>query len=330
MKKSKYRYMGMNFDVTADFRGISRILDANERYMQFIKDEPVFFLPQDDKIIECKNFYNELKLWLMHSKNNYFVFLNCGIQRYDNYLSDLDGYDGVCYDISYPILEIFDTENEALEFYGRLKLLISQVKVTEPICQKFNGKYISEVDSRDYSDKYSRNVDAFVKTLYEFNNSQKLTIFLQKIDSIFGIYYIFVNRKLKISFNTIEDRNACWDYLTDFYEKFNMKKICDISTQLFLTDFLFELMNNSEYVDKFQKIENRVTALNCKFNGYKIEFRRTSRNGRYHGNDFEFKIYKYENFEQVYCENRYKMEYLKKLLQEVFAEEEFMQKYFKC
>lgn len=328
MKTTKYNYIGLGFDVTADFRGMNRILKSHERRMQFIKSESMFLLPEDEQVIRCNDFDNDLKLWLMQSENTYFVFLNCGIRRYDDYLSNLNAYDSVRYDISYPILEIFDNEDDAIALYNKIESFLSQIRITESICKKYNAKYISEISSNDYN--YSRKVDTFENVIYVFNKSQKLAIFLQKMNCKFGNFYIFVNRKIKIAFDTIEDRDACWDYLTNFYEKFNMTKIDGISTQLFLTDFLSELMENAEEVDKCQKVEGKISWLKCIFNGYDIFFRLISRNGRYWGKSFEFEIYKYENFKRVYDGQRFETEYLKEMMQELFAEEDFMQKYFSC
>lgn len=328
METTKYENMYLEFDVTADFREMERILKQNQSKIQFIKSESLIFQAQDEQINKCKMFNNDLKLWLMSSGDTYYVFLNCGLKRYDSFSANLGPNDEVKYDISYPIFEIFDTEKEAIAFYEKIKLLLNKVRITESICQKFNAKYISDSSYEVYKD--GRNVGFFERTIYSFNKSQKFIIFLQKINSNYKDYYIIVNRKVKIAFDSIEERDACWKYITKFYENFEENKICGISTQLFLTDFLSELVQMSDTVREFQKKEGKVSWLRCEFNGYDIFFRLISRNGRYWGENFEFKIIKFENFEMVYDVQRSEIKCLKSILQEIFPKEEFIQKYFSC
>jgi len=97
--------------VSADFREINRILTKSEWWLQFIKSSPIFFMNQDDEIIECDELHNDLKLWLMSCKQEYYVFLNCGIRRYDDYLGNLRAFDNVKYDMSYPIFERLISRN---------------------------------------------------------------------------------------------------------------------------------------------------------------------------------------------------------------------------
>lgn len=323
----KYKHIVLGFDVSADFREINRILTKNKRWLQFIKSSPIFFMDQDDEIIKCDELGEDLKLWLMSCEQEYYVFLNCGIRRYDNYLANLKAEDSVKYDISYPIFERFENEKDALAFYEKIEALLDVVRMKESICQKFSAIYISEIRN-DYS--YNRKIDFFEKTIYYFNNSQKLSIFLQKMDKsefVTSTYSIFVNRKIEICFDNEKNRDACWEYLINFYEKFEEKKIKGMSTQLFLTDFLLELMQNSEEVEEFKKEEGKVSWLRCKFKGYSIFFRLISRNGRYWEKYFEFKIFHYEKSILI---KRSNIQAFKSMMKELFYEEEFMEKYFSC
>lgn len=333
MKRSrdteKYTRIALEFDVTADFREVNRILTENKRSLQFIKSSPIFFANEDDEIIECDEFGKDLKLWLMSCNQEYYVFLNCGIRRYDNYLNDLKALSSVNYDISYPIFEVFDNEKDALAFYEKIELLLDTVKMQESVKKKFKVEDISQIMPNDYH--YGRRVDFFEKTIYCFNHSQNLSIFLQKMDSEFSsMYYIFVNRKIKLFFDNKENRDECWKYLTNFYNKFKKKTIQGVSTQLFLTDFFIELKKKTKKVREFEKEEGKVVWLRCEFKGYDIFFRLISRNGRYWGDDFELNIGKYEKGERVFNENMGKIRYLKSMMQKLFLEEEFMKKYFSC
>lgn len=334
MHKTEYERMWVGFDVYADFREINRKLKTSySRKIKVIKSEPIFFGPEDDQTINCDDLENDLRLCLMRFEDRiakrirYYVFLNSGLKRYNDYLNQLKAYDLVLYDISYPIFEEFDTEKEATQFYEKVQALLHEIRMTEFICKRFNSK-IHQYSHKYVSSEITRTT--FEKTIYSFNKSQKLLIFLQKIDDNFGDYAILLNRKMVIEFDNVEDRDACWEYITNFYEKFEEKSIRGISTQLFLTDFISELVANADTVSKFEKIEGKASLLQCEFNGYNIKFKLPFRNGRYWDNSFEFEVWKYEDLKLVFRQERFKIEYLKELLQEQFPDEEFMQKYFNC
>ncbi len=335
MHKNEYQQMWVDFDVYADFREVNRKLKTSySREIKIIKSAPIFFAPEDDQSIDCDYLEYDLRLclmrledWIAKKRLRYYVFLNNGLKRYNDFISQLNAYDLVLYDISYPIFEEFDSEKEATQFYEKVEALLHEIRMTESICKRFNSR-IYQYSHKYVSSEITRTT--FEKTIYSFNKSQKLLIFLQKIDNQYEEYAILVNRKMVIQFDNIKDRDACWEYITSFYEKFEEKNIRGMSTQLFLNDFISELVANADTVSKFEKIEGKASLLQCKFNGYNIRFRLASRNGRYWSNSFEFEIWKFEDLKMVFRQERFRIEYLKNLLQEQFSDEEFMQKYFNC
>lgn len=327
----RYILMGLGLDVHADFGEMSKFFRENERRIKFIKSIPLFFGHEDDQMKHCDFLSNDLKLWLLQCDDEYYVFLNCGIKRYNNYEAVLDAHDAVFYDFSYPVLRNFKTEKEALEFYDRISFLLKDTVIHESITKMFNAKYFTEAKENDVN--YGKILQTFEHTIYKFNNSQKFAIVLQKHNSQFpGNYSIIVNRNVRISFGTEGERNACWDFLVEFYEKFEEKKVDEISNQLFLSDFLTELMQNSDEVYGFQKREGQATFLECRFKNYHIRFLLITRNGRYHGKDFTFRGYfsPRDSFDIGGIEDRFKIEYLKSYLKKRFPDEEFLQKYINC
>lgn len=323
----QYDCLALGFDVNADFSDMSSFFRKNSWRIKFIKSMPLFFGHPCDSMKCCDMLGNDLKLWLIRLDEKYYVFLNCGIKRYDNYLAELEAYDSVLYDASYPVLRGFETEKEANGFYNNLSSLLSDTVIHESIIQKFNAKYFTQL--REYDISLGRITEKFEHTIYRFNNSQNLSIVLQKHDSkTYESYSIIVNRRGRIAFKTENDRNACWDFLVSFYQKFEEKKVSGVSDQLFLTDFLMELMQNSDEVKNFKMKDGKAVFLDCYFMGYSITFRAITRNGRYWGKDFEFKTYDSEGGIGLgRITERFKMEYLKNYLREIFPNVEFLQKY---
>lgn len=326
----RYACMALGFNVNADFSEMSRFFQRNERRIKFIKSTPLFFAHPDDQLKHPDMLGNDLKMWLMQCDESYYVFLNCGIKRYNNYLSVLDAYSDVLYDFSYPVLRKFETEEEALEFYDRLSTMFQDTTIGESITKKFNAQYFTEARESDVN--LGRVVETFQRVIYQFNVSQKFAIVLQKHNGErFESNSIIVNKNIRISFETEKDRNACWDFLVNFYSQFKEKKVSGISDQLFLTDFLMELMQNADDINKLETKERQVIRLECRFRGYRITFRTITRNGSYWGKDFEFRSYYIGDGigigERV---ERYKIEYLKDYLKKTFPDEEFMQKYINC